>query len=364
MQGYLRDYSLNQIGPAEVTEAQIEEAKNRNMRVFSKVDTFASWQYGTIPYLPCPYQWHDRYKALEKSGVNGTLESWSSGYKPNFLSKLRAWTCWTDYPSFETLLNQTATVIFGKNQQEQVLKAWEHFSRAIRLVPDTGPNMGTNNAIGNPIFFQVPPVRTATFTYSWSDPAKNDPDLNPYWPFTVSRMVFFPDFSNQVNRAEQYARNATGIVATNETKILPLFLNYLKKAIDEMERGLTLYRSAAINSPEAKRREAVREVIVAEQLQRMMQSDYAILEFEDLRMKLVKEKEKEAIQEILDRMENIVKDEIERTELSLLATTRDSRMGFQFEQDYVYTPYSLKEKLLVLKDTLLYQLPKVRKENI
>ncbi|HBG79791.1 MAG TPA: hypothetical protein DDW74_03575, partial [Porphyromonadaceae bacterium] len=216
----------------------------------------------------------------------------------------------------------------------------------------------------NPIFFQVPPVRTATFTYSWSDPAKNDPDLNPYWPFTVSRMVFFPDFSNQVNRAEQYARNATGIVATNETKILPLFLNYLKKAIDEMERGLTLYRSAAINSPEAKRREAVREVIVAEQLQRMMQSDYAILEFEDLRMKLVKEKEKEAIQEILDRMENIVKDEIERTELSLLATTRDSRMGFQFEQDYVYTPYSLKEKLLVLKDTLLYQLPKVRKENI
>ena len=364
MQGYLRDYSLNQIGPAEVTEAQIEEAKNRNMRVFSKVDTFASWQYGTIPYLPCPHQWHDRYKALEKLGVNGTLESWSSGYKPNFLSKLRAWTCWTDYPSFETLLNQTATVIFGKNQQEQVLQAWEYFSRAIRLVPDTGPNMGTNNAIGNPIFFQVPPVRTATFTYSWSDPAKNDPDLNPYWPFTVSRMVFFPDFSNQVNRAEQYARNATGIVATNETKILPLFLNYLKKAIDEMEKGLTLYRSAAVNSPEAKRREAVREVIVAEQLQRMMQSDYAILEFEDLRMKLVKEKERETIREILDRMEGIVTDEIERTELSLLAVTRDSRMGFQFEQDYVYTPYSLKEKLLILKDTLLCQLPKVRKENI
>ena len=62
-------------------------------------------------------------------------------------------------------------------------------------------------------------------------------------------------------------------------------------------------------------------------------------------------------------MESIVKDEIKRTELSLLATTRDSRMGFQFEQDYVYTPYSLKEKLLVLKDTLLHQLPKARKDN-
>src|SRR5690554_200180 len=124
------------------------------MKVFSKVDTFASWQYGTIPYLPCPYQWYDRYDALEKYGVNGTLESWSSGYKPNLMSHLRAWTCWTDYPSRDELLQQTASVIFGKQQQEQVLKAWEHFSQAIRFVPDTGPNMGTNNAIGNPLFFQ------------------------------------------------------------------------------------------------------------------------------------------------------------------------------------------------------------------
>ena len=72
---YLRDYSLNQIGPAEVTEAQIEEARKRRMKVYSKVDTFASWQFGTIPYLPFPYQWYARYQALEKHGVSGALES-------------------------------------------------------------------------------------------------------------------------------------------------------------------------------------------------------------------------------------------------------------------------------------------------
>ena len=47
---------------------------------------------------------------------------------------------------------------------------------------------------------------------------------------------------------------------------------------------------------------------------------------------------------LLDRMESIVREEIARTELSLLAATRDSRLGFQFEQDYVYTPYSLTGK--------------------
>ena len=363
MQGYLRDYSLSQIGPAEVTDAQIDEARTRDMKVFSKVDTFASWQYGTIPYLPCPYQWYDRYDALEKYGVNGTLESWSSGYKPNFISHLRAWTCWTDYPSRDELLQQTASVIFGKQQQEQALKAWEHFSRAIRFVPDTGPNMGTNNAVGNPLFFQMPPARTGTYNYSWGDPSWRVP-FNPYWPFTASRMVFFPDFSNQTNKAEQYARSATGIVAGKETKILPVFLKYLKKAIDEMEEGLILYRSAAVNSPESKRQEAVREVVVAEQLQRMMQSDYAILEFEDLRLQLVKEKDKNTFEKTIDRMENILKDEIERTELSLLAATRDSRLGFQFEQDYVYTPYSLKEKLKVLTETLNSQLPTARKRGL
>ena len=130
-----------------------------------------------------------------------------------------------------------------------------------------------------------------------------------------------------------------------------------------MEQGLILYRSAAVNSPETKRKEAVREVVVAEQLQRMMQSDYAILEFEDLRFQLAKEKDKNTFEKILDRMENILKDEIERTELSLLAATRDSRMGFQFEQDYVYTPYSITEKLKVLTETLNSQFPDARKNG-
>ena len=95
----------------------------------------------------------------------------------------------------------------------------------------------------------------------------------------------------------------------------------------------------------------------------MMQSDYAILEFEDLRLQLVKEKSKGAFETILDRMESVLKDEVERTKLSLLAATKDSRLGFQFEQDYVYTPYSLTEKLKVLTDTLNSQLPDARKKG-
>lgn len=364
MQGFLRDYSLNQIGPAEVTDAQIAAARKRGMKVYCKADSFASWQFGTIPYLPFPYQWYRRYQALAAYGVNGTLESWSSGYKPNWVAELRAWTCWSDAPPLDELLGAIASRIFGESSRESVLQAWDHFSKAICLVPDTGPRMGTNSAVGNPLFFREPPPRTATFQYSWTDHDQRmgylGGGLVPYWPFTVFYLVFCPDFTNRTNRAEAYARTASGVQPDNDTAVLPVFLKYLSRATAEMEKGLALYRAAALRSPEAKRTEAVREVVVAEQLQRMMQSNHAILSFEDLRMQFVTAQDARKATDLLDRMETILRDETGRTEQSLLAATRDSRLGFQFEQDYVYTPYSLREKLALLHETLQQQLPEAR----
>ena len=67
--------------------------------------------------------------------------------------------------------------------------------------------------------------------------------------------------------------------------------------------------------------------------------------------------------ELLDKMEAILREEIDRTELSLLASSRDSRLGFQFECDYVFTPYSLSEKLEVLRETLEKHLPEAREKG-
>jgi hypothetical protein len=181
-------------------------------------------------------------------------------------------------------------------------------------------------------------------------------EINPYWPFTVSRLVFMPDFSNQSNRAESYARAVSGVQAAPDKRFLPVFLKHLRLASERLGEGLNLYRTAALQSPPSKRAMAMREVIIAEQIQRMLLSNHAILEFEDLRLQLAAEKDGPKAGGILERMRSIVREEIARTELSLLAATRDSRLGFQFECDYVYTPYSLREKLQVLRETLEKQL--------
>lgn len=365
LQGHLKDYGINVVGPAEVTAAQIEEARKRGMRVYSNAQTFSCGaQLQTVPYQPFPQQWHARYAALEAHGVNGTLESWSSGYVPCFMTELRSWYCWSDAPPLEELLLKIAARDFGPEHAANVVKAWDLFSQAARLVPDTGPYMGTTNAVGNPIFFEQPPARTGTFHHSWMDQGMWQgylgAEMNPYWPFTVSRLVFIPDFSNSSNAAEGYARGVSGIESPGDRQVLPVFLKYLRLATDKLGEGLALYRTAAMESSEGKRAGALREVIVAEQIERMLLSNQAILGFEDLRLQLMVETDATKAGALLDTMEGMLRAEIARTELVLNAMDHDSRIGFQYEVDYVYTPYSLREKLEVLREGLEVELPAYR----
>lgn len=352
--GWLRDYAINQVGPADVTEAQISEAKRRGMRaVYSKADTFASWQFGTFPYLPFPYQWYERYKALQQYGVDGTLESWSYGFKPNFVAEVRAWYCWTEAPPLEDLLRAIARREFGAGSEDDVLAAWQHFSEAIRQFPDTGPNWGTNNAVASPFFFEKPKPRAVTFENSWTDQElwSRQSSVNPYWPYVPRRLFLWPDFTNRVNVAERYPRFFS----------LPVFLKYLALSADRMERGLQVYRRAALHAPAHKQYQAFREVLLAEQIQRMMRSEHALLEFENLRFQFHTITRREQKMRILDRMEAILEEELARTEASWETARRDSRLGYEWEQDYIYTPETIQEKLRLLEITLREQLPAARR---
>lgn len=372
--GYLRDYSINEVGPAEVTFAQVDEAKKRGQTIYSKVDTFASWQFGTIPYLPVPYQWAKRYDALEKAGIDGTLETWSNGYKPNFVADVRAWSCWTDAPPLEETLRAIARREFGPGNEDTVLAAWKKFSEAITYVPDTGPTMGTNQALANPLFFVEPRPRMMTLNHSWTDRAKWQNSLtgskvNPLWPYTVQRMIFIPDFTNRANRAESYARSASGVFSRadgqplGDVAVLPEFNKRLLMAADTLEEGLVEYRKAALATPEAKQATALKEVLIVEQMQRMLRGLHAILSFEDLRLQLAKTEDPAAQSQLLEQMVEILNAERLRAEHSLETSRRDSRLGYQMEQDYVYRPYVLEEKLEVLDETLHEHIPAYRKEH-
>ena len=353
--GYIRDYSISQVGPSETTVARIAVAKQRRMPgVYSKADTWASWQFGTCPHLPFPYQWYERYRALEQYGIDGTMESWTYGFKPNFIAEMRNWYSWSDAPPLDTLLRQIARRDFGAGSEDLVLEAWKRFSAAIRLDPDNGPTEGGNNAVANPLFFEQPEEsHILTLNHSFLDEQEwmKHSYLNPYWPYVIGAFVgsnvFYPDFTNRVNEAEQYAKPFS----------LGVFEKYLRLAADEMGKGLDSYRKAALQAPAAKRQNALREVLLAEQIERMMRSNEAIVEFEDLRFHWANSHDPSERRRLLDRMTQLLKEEIPRTEASLETARRDSRLGYEWEQDYMYWPEVFKKKLELLKLTLNEKIP-------
>ncbi len=353
---HLKDYAINQVGPAEVTQAQLKAARTRGFpAVYAKADTFASWQFGTFPYLPFPYQWYKRYQALEEWKIDGTLETWSYGFKPNWVAEMRAWYAWSDAPPLDELLRKIARREFGAGSEDGVLAAWKHFSEAIEVYPDTGPNWGSCNALASPLFFEKPRPRAMTQEHSWNDQGiwNRESQLNPYWPYVPSRLIFWPDFSNRRNHAESYIRFFT----------VPVFQKYLAMSADRMEEGLQTYRVAALRAPAAKRPAAFREVLLAEQLQRMMRSEHAIIEFECMRLALNRSADPAEKRGLLDRMAALLREERERTVSSQETARRDSRLGYEWEQDYIYTPDTIEEKLKLIDDTLRRQMPAFRKRQ-
>jgi hypothetical protein len=215
--------------------------------------------------------------------------------------------------------------------------------------------MGTTNSIGSPFFFQEPKSRAISADHSWSIPGiqAGGAYVHRYWPYAPARVILVPDFTNRSNAAARYASPFS----------LPVFNKYLSLAADEMENGLESYRHAALQAPRAKRVSAFREVLLAEQLQRMMRSDQAILEFEDLRLKLAKSTDTEERTRTLGRMSVILEAELVRTQAARETQMRDSRLGYEWEQDYFHTPDVLAEKIQQIRAVLDLEIPAYRKQH-
>ena len=62
-------------------------------------------------------------------------------------------------------------------------------------------------------------------------------------------------------------------------------------------------------------------------------------------------------------MTGLLREERERTQSSWEAARRDSRLGYEWEQDYIYTPDTIEEKLKLLDDTLNIQIPAYRRQH-
>jgi hypothetical protein len=62
-------------------------------------------------------------------------------------------------------------------------------------------------------------------------------------------------------------------------------------------------------------------------------------------------------------MTTILMDEIVRTEAALETARRDSRLGYEWESDYVYSPATIEQKLQLLRQTLDDEIPAYKEHH-
>ena len=141
----IADYSLSFEGPGSYFRSEAERAHKRGLRLYSMSNTGGvTWDYGVVPYQPCPYQWERRYEGVRKAhrdwGLCGLMECHHFGWWPSFVSELEKEAFTEGGIPFETHLRAIAARDFGAGNVESAIKAWKDWSDAMRDYVATDEN--------------------------------------------------------------------------------------------------------------------------------------------------------------------------------------------------------------------------------
>ncbi len=145
MDGFVQtvaDYTIAFEGPGSYFTSEAEEAKKRGIRLYTMANTGGlTWDLGTIPYEPVPYQWMRRYKALreanEKYGLCGVMESHHFGLFPSHVSDLTKRCFIAENTDMDAELHEIVRARFRTTAVDTVCEALKLWSEAIRCYTPT-----------------------------------------------------------------------------------------------------------------------------------------------------------------------------------------------------------------------------------
>lgn len=141
--GRCADYTLSFEGPGKYFRSEAIAAKKRGIRLYSMTNSGGTtWDFGTVPYEPMPYQWIRRFSAMRKAhddwGLVGLMESHHFGFTPSFISRLGNLAFLEPREDMDVLLEKILKAEFGEANFPWVNTALERWSEAIRYYTPCG----------------------------------------------------------------------------------------------------------------------------------------------------------------------------------------------------------------------------------
>jgi len=328
------DYTLAFEGPGKYFASEAKAAKENGIRLYSMTNTGGlTWDLGTIPYEPMPYQWMKRYDAMRKAkddwGLSGIMESHHYGFYPSFISKLSKWAFMEPRQPLETVAKQVIKGTFGTENFEKTNQALMLWSEAIRYFTPTDADQYGAFRVGPSYPFCL-------------DGAMNLPS-SPEAMFGNS--ILSPTYSFAVD-----VRDSVISLRIGEE------IKSLKKMHSLLEEGLALLKEA----PE--QNEKLAELInLGTYIMRSVQTGIHAKEWYVLCCQQKVTTEKEALTRILDEMEALLLAEIENARKTIPLVEADSRLGWEPSMLYMTDKWHLEWKIRQVEYTIEQGIGRYRK---
>ncbi len=307
------DYTLSLTGPGNYFLSEAKAAKENGIRLYSMVNTGGlTWDFGTIPYEPFPYQWKKRYDNMkechEKYGLCGIMESHHFGFYPSFISKFAKANFIASTKSNDNALSEILTSEFGRENVEVIDEALKLWSEAITYMNATGSDQygGLRIGPGYPICLwgnQVPPSV-------------------PYAHFGSGTGVLRVDYIG-------YGRTGHNDLSMPQIR-MPYETKCFKKMEELLGAGIEILEKAPVKN------DALDELIdLGKYILCCVRTCINVKTFNTEKVKFYAEDEPLKMKARLDNMERAARAEIENTKDAIPLVRMNSRLGWEPSMEYL-----------------------------
>ena len=322
--GVVGDYSIAVEGPGAYFVSEAKAAKKRGLRLYTMANTGGlTWDIGTVPYWPVPFQWIKRYKEIIKArdqwGLCGIMETHHYGLYPSFISQLTK-AAYSDYNKpIEDCLRDIIKINFSDDEQEVdiILEGLQKWSEAITYHPTTNEDQAGSLRIGTAYPLCLPQT-----VHKQPAPAHTTQPGGWYYPFY-----------NNIDRGR----------CSIFSRRVPIELKRAKKALELFEEGVHILEKIANPCEELERL-----INMGKYICHCEQTVIHVKEWYLRGTRLLVETDPQKLMQLINEMEEIALAEIENANASIPMLEVDSRLGWEPCIEYVGSPDRIvwKEKLI------------------
>ncbi len=337
------DYNLAFAGPGTYFLSEAKAAKECGIKLYSMTNTGGlTWDIGTIPYEPFPYQWMERYKGMleahEKYGLCGLMESHHFGFYPSFIGDFSNLALSDTEKSMEENLKYVLSIRYGDENKDILCEALKLWSEAIKLfTPSHEDQYGA---------FRIGPAYPFLFTRYF--PTFKIPEM-PYAHFGAR--IVDTDFPDHDDCYPRLGSNRIGIRMPREIKALSEALRFMREGTEIMEKI------------ENKNEELERLINLGKYIEHTIVSGINIKRWALAKWKYFASDAIDTSDEYFKELEGILEEEYKNAEETIPLVEVDSRLGWEPSMEYIGHKDNILWKLNQLKFVRDVQIPRHKKRS-